>query len=252
MIPDDLVKLLAEAENVAVLTGAGVSAESGLPTFRDAQTGLWSKFSAEDIATPAGYRRNPALVWKWYAQLAHATPNPAHLTLAELEKRYPHFALITQNIDNLHQKAGSRNIIELHGNATCARCLEEDTPVNDWSETGDLPPKCPRCGAILRPGVVWFGEHPPETAIAQALSACRQCEVFLSIGTSTVVYPAASLPFLAKESGAKIVEINTTPTALTPEADYVLCGPAGTILPELLQQLPPRTHSQKNVHPTPD
>ena len=169
-IPAELLQRLAAAKSVTVLTGAGVSAESGVPTFRDAQTGLWAKFSPEELATPRAFRRNPRLVWEWYEWrrklVAGAKPNPAHLALAEMENLFLRFHLITQNVDGLHQRAGSRNVIELHGNITRTKCSEEGTIVSSWKDTGDVPPKCPACGGLLRPDVVWFEEPMPEAGDA--------------------------------------------------------------------------------------
>lgn len=240
-IPSALISRLTTAKRVAVLTGAGVSAESGVPTFRDAQTGLWEKYKPEDLATPRAFKRNPRLVWEWYAWrrqlVAAAKPNPAHLALAEMEKLFPHFDLITQNVDGLHQLAGNRNVIELHGNITRTKCFTENTVVSSWENTGAVPPKCPRCGGLLRPDVVWFEEPLPEVEMQQAIDASDTCDVFLSVGTSTVVYPAASLPPRALRSGATVVEINPQPTPFTDQATYVLPGAAGEILPRLLSQL---------------
>jgi NAD-dependent deacetylase len=228
---------------VAVLTGSGISAESGVPTFRDAQTGLWAKFKPEELATPEAFQRQPKLVWEWYAWrrelVARAQPNAGHLALVELERRLPAFTLLTQNVDGLHQRAGSPNVIELHGNLTRTKCFEENVVVDKWEQTGDVPPKCPRCGGRLRPDVVWFNETLPEEAIARAVEASRQCDFFLSIGTSSQVYPAASLPFDALERGATVVEINPNPTPLTPHATFVLHGQAGSILSELVRSLRP-------------
>jgi NAD-dependent deacetylase len=239
--PPELIRKLASANSVAVLTGAGVSAESGVPTFRDAQTGLWAKFKPEELATPTAFRRNPKLVWEWYAWrrkiVADVLPNPAHRTLAEMEKLFPQFHLITQNVDGLHQRAGSRNVIELHGNITRTKCFDEGTIVSSWKETGDVPPKCPNCGGLLRPDVVWFEEPMPEKEMELALRASTTCEIFFSIGTSTVVYPAASLPFEALRSGATVVEINPQPTPFTEQARFVLSGAAGVVLPELLGRI---------------
>ena len=247
MFPPDLIQRLAAAKRVTVLTGAGVSAESGVPTFRDAQTGLWAKFSPEDLATPRAFRRNPRLVWEWYAWrrqlVAEAKPNPAHLALAEMETLFPHFQLITQNVDGLHQRAGSRKVIELHGNITRTKCFDEGTVVSSWKETGAVPPKCPNCGGWLRPDVVWFEEAMPEAEMELAAKASTACEVFLSIGTSTAVYPAASLPFEALRSGATVVEINPQPTPLTAQADFALAGAAGKVLPELMEALNGLRHS---------
>ena len=240
--PPELIEFLTKVRRVTVLTSAGVSAESGVPTFRDAQTGLWSNFKPEELATPTAFRRNPRLVWEWYAWrrtlLAGAQPNPAHRALVELEKRVPQFTLITQNVDGLHQRAGSRNVIELHGNITRTKCFDEDKVVTSWPETGDVPPKCPRCGGLLRPDVVWFEEAMPEEETSRAFARSGDCEILLSVGTSTVVHPAAALPFHALENGAMVVEINPDATPLTGKADYVLTGAAGVVLPELLKAWP--------------
>lgn len=240
-IPAELIRQLAAARRVAALTGAGVSAESGVPTFRDAQTGLWAKFKPEDLATPQAFRRNPRLVWEWYEwrrkRVADVQPNPAHLALAEMEKRFPRFQLITQNVDGLHQRAGSRNVIELHGNITRTKCFDEGTIISSWPDTGDIPPKCPNCGGLLRPDVVWFEEPMPEAELELAMQASTRCDIFFSIGTSAAVYPAASLPYEALRNGATTVEINPQPTPFTSQSHYVLAGPAGVVLPQLLASL---------------
>ena len=238
MIDEALAAALRGAERVAVLTGAGVSAESGVPTFRDALTGLWARYRPEDLATPEAFRRNPKLVWEWYAWrrelVSRASPNPGHLALAEMERRVPAFTLITQNVDGLHHRAGSRNVIELHGNIARVKCSDEGLAVESWAETGEIPPRCPRCGGYLRPDVVWFGEMLSPDALRAAEQAARSCQVFLSIGTSGLVYPAAGLPLLAAQSGAIVVEVNPGATPLTDHADYVLNGPAGRMLPLLV------------------
>ena len=240
-IPAVLLQKLATAQRVAVLTGAGVSAESGVPTFRDAQTGLWSQYKPEDLATPRAFRRNPRLVWEWYEWrrklVAGAQPNPAHLALVEMEKLFPQFDLITQNVDGLHHRAGSRCVIELHGNITRTKCFDEDKVVASWPDTGDVPPKCPNCGGLLRPDVVWFEESMPEREMQLAATAATTCEVFLSIGTSTVVYPAAALPGEALQGGATVVEINPQKTPFTAQAHFALAGAAGAVLPELITGL---------------
>ncbi len=240
-IPAELIRKLATSKSVAVLTGAGISAESGVPTFRDAQTGLWANFRSEDLATPRAFRRNPKLVWEWYAWrrglVAKAQPNAGHLALAELEKRLVVFHLITQNVDGLHQRAGSRTVIELHGNITRTKCFDEGTPVTEWKDDGEVPPRCPRCGGWLRPDVVWFEEPMPEAELEAAVRASATCDVLFSIGTSALVYPAADLPFQARRHGATIVEVNPQPTPLTDEAQFVLAGPAGEVLTELVKTL---------------
>jgi len=237
-IPRELIEKLRAAHRLTVLTGAGVSAESGVPTFRDAQTGLWARYRAEDLATPGAFRSNPRLVWEWYAWrrqlVAQAKPNPAHLALAEVERLYPQFDLITQNVDGLHQRAGSRRVIELHGNINRTKCFDEDVVVEQWPDNGDVPPKCPRCGGPLRPDVVWFEEALPVEALDEAVRASGACEMFLSIGTSGLVYPAAGLPDAALRNGAIVVEINPQPTAFTERAHFSLAGAAGVVLPALL------------------
>jgi NAD-dependent deacetylase len=239
VIPQELIERLAAARRVAVLTGAGISAESGIPTFRDALTGLWANYDPQELATPEGFARNPKLVWEWYAErrarIAGVQPNPGHVALAALEKRYADFTLVTQNIDSLHQRAGSREVIELHGNIARVKCAREDTVVSEFAED-ESPPRCP-CGAYLRPDVVWFGEMLPADALARAEEAAERCEVLLSIGTSAEVYPAAELPLRALSAGATVVEINPESTALTRHAHFALQGPAGAILPQLLQEL---------------
>ncbi len=240
-IPTDLVSAVKTARHIAVLTGAGVSAESGVPTFRDAQTGLWARYSPEELATPQAFRRNPRLVWEWYEWrrrlVAHAQPNPAHLALVQLEQIVPRLTLITQNVDGLHRRAGSRNVVELHGNITRTICFDDRQVVESWADTGDVPPRCPRCGGLLRPDVVWFGESLPPDALQTAFAAAEQCDLFFSIGTSTVVQPAASLPFTALQAGVPVVEINPQETPLTPYARWTLTGPAGKVLPALLRHV---------------
>lgn len=240
-IPPELVERLRSARYVAVLTGAGISAESNIPTFRDAQTGLWAQYSPEELATPQAFRRDPRLVWEWYGWrrelVGQAKPNPGHLALAELERRIPSFTLITQNVDGLHQQAGSRNVIELHGNINRTKCFEEGDVVDSWPATTEVPPRCPRCGGYLRPDVVWFGETLPRQALSAAFEAAEQCDLFMSIGTSSVVQPAASLPVTALGRGAVVVEINPDRTPLTSQVSYVLQGAAGQVLPRLVEAL---------------
>ncbi|MFQ5422096.1 MAG: NAD-dependent deacylase, partial [Anaerolineae bacterium] len=220
IFPETLLLKLRDAQKVAVLTGAGISAESGVPTFREAQTGLWAKYDPEELATPHAFRRNPRLVWEWYAWrrelVANAEPNPGHYALAEMEKRVPNFTLITQNVDGLHPRAGSQRTVALHGDITRVKCSRDGRPVTTWPETEEVPPRCPRCGGLLRPDVVWFGEGLPPDALRTAVTAARSCDVFLSIGTSALVQPAASLPIEALNNGAYVVEVNMNETPLTP------------------------------------
>lgn len=238
-MPQGLVASMREATSVAVLTGSGISAESGVPTFREAQTGLWARYDPQQLATPEAFARDPGLVWEWYewrrGLVGAAEPNPGHKALADLERRVPEFALVTQNVDGLHARAGNREVIELHGNITRTRCSVEGAVVEGYEEAGK-PPLCPGCGAPLRPDVVWFGEMVPAGALEAASEAARGCDLFLSVGTSSLVYPAAGLPHEALEYGATVVEINADQTPLTRHADYALRGRAGEILPELVRR----------------
>jgi NAD-dependent deacetylase len=228
---------LKQAQSVAVLTGAGVSAESGVPTFRG-YNGLWKHYRAEDLATPGAFARDPKLVWEWYdwrrGLIAQAKPNAGHRALVELEKRVPSFTLITQNVDGLHELAGSRNVLRLHGsiwNVRCTACERER--VDRQTPLPEIPPKC-KCGGLLRPGVVWFGEPLPPQVWQDAEAAARMAEVFLLVGTSAVVYPAAGLAQIAKASGARLVDINIAETVLSGGIDQFLQGPSGELLPQLI------------------
>jgi NAD-dependent deacetylase len=237
-IPDELREALRKARFVAALTGAGVSAESGLATFRDAQSGLWARFDPRELATPSAFARNPKLVWDWYAwrreRVASAQPNAAHHALVELERRAPQFLLATQNVDGLHQRAGSRTVVELHGNIGRVKCSREGTVVDRWHAPAGEVPRCSSCGALLRPDVVWFEEMLPGHALAAAEDAARNCDLLLVVGTSAEVYPAAALPSLAANHGAVVVEVNPNRTPLSAFADYVLRGAAGVVLPQLV------------------
>ncbi len=237
--PAELLQKLRSAMRIAVLTGAGISQESGLRTFRDPQNGLWQQYRPEELASPEGFQRNPKLVWDWYAYRREAVkgarPNPAHYALVEMERHVTHFTLITQNVDGLHQMAGSRNVIELHGNIQRVRCSVCGERTLDWEEDMLEVPRCKRCGGFLRPDVVWFGESLPVQALQAAVEAARQAQVFFSVGTSGLVQPAASLPYAAKNRGALLVEINLEATPLTPRADFAFRGRAGEILPALVR-----------------
>ena len=233
--------LLSKARAIVVLTGAGISAESGIPTFRDALTGMWSRFKPEDLATPDAFRRDPARVWAWYAErrakVAGVAPNAGHRALAKVEEdaaaRGAGFTLVTQNVDGLHHAAGSRGIHELHGNIRRVKCFDHGHDAPSWDEAGEIPPRCRVCGSMLRPDVVWFGEMLPEGALERALEAAAGCDVFLSVGTSGLVEPAASLAFAALDAGAAVIEVNPDRTPLTSSASIALRGAAGVVLPRL-------------------
>jgi NAD-dependent protein deacetylase/lipoamidase len=238
--PPELLKVMQSARRVAVLTGAGISAESGVPTFRGNE-GLWSKFRPEELATVEAFMSNPKLVWEWYLHrrelMSKVTPNPGHLALVEMERHFEDFTLITQNIDGLHRAAGSRNLLEVHGNISRNKCFECGQPFSGEIDisAGDLP-LC-KCGGRIRPDVVWFGELLPEEAVTAAFDAAARAELFFSVGTSALVHPAAAMPFAAKRNGAYLVEINLEPTPLTEFADFALHGKAGEILPKIVKKL---------------
>jgi NAD-dependent deacetylase len=232
---------LRDASSIAVLTGAGVSAESGVPTFRGGTPGtpgLWKQYRAEELATPGAFARDPKLVWEWYdwrrSLIAEAKPNPGHYALAAAEARAAKFTLITQNVDGLHELAGSRNVLRLHGSIWMLRCIECDCEREDRrTPLPEIPPRC-ECGGMLRPGVVWFGEALPAKIWQEAEKAAREADLFLLIGTSAVVYPAAGLAELAKSRGARVVEINIAETPVSHRVDASLRGTAAEILPQLL------------------
>ncbi|MEM8535800.1 MAG: NAD-dependent deacylase [Chloroflexota bacterium] len=238
-IPPKLIEALRNAQHVAVLTGAGISAESGLPTFRDPMTGLWAQYRPEELDTPQAFQRNPRLVWEWFDWrrqiVAEAEPNPAHYALVDIERHVPQFTLLTQNIDSLHQKAGSSHVIELHGNLSRTKCNEDGTIVETWEETDDPPPRCPRCDSLLRPDVVWFGERLTDEAFDTATQATRDCDLFLSIGTSGTVEPAAHLPYRALDGGAVVVLTNLDVPNRDTHPLYMINAPAGQLLPTLVQ-----------------
>jgi NAD-dependent deacetylase len=236
---DEVQERLAGARRVSVLTGAGMSAESGVPTFRDAQTGLWSRFDPMQLASEQGFRADPSLVWRWYAgrrdAVARAEPNPGHVALAREERRGRRLVVITQNVDDLHRRAGSTHVVELHGAIARTICLakcgfrEDDHARLPPGE----PPRCPNCGDWLRPGVVWFGEMLDPEQLAAAEAAATACDVMLVVGTSGMVYPAAGLPLAARQAGATVVIVNPAPSEIDDCAHRVLRGTAAATLPRL-------------------
>lgn len=252
-------KLLYNGQRIAVLTGAGVSKESGIPTFRDAVDGLWANYDPMQLATPQAFQRDPKLVWEWYEYrrelMRPAQPNPGHTALAQIEACAPEFLLITQNIDELHERAGSRRVVHLHGKLSENKCFANcrGTPTllpRDALDLRETPPRCPYCGAFARPNVVWFGEVLPPDVLFEAIEFCETCDVLLVIGTSGVVQPAASLATVAKRSGAVVIEINPDATTFSPWSDVKLAYPSGIILPpivEIMQHMQ-RTQYDRTQH----
>jgi len=237
----NVLQKIKSSKHISILTGAGVSAESGVPTFRG-EEGLWNNYRAEELATPQAFERDPNLVWRWYdwrrTLLAPLKPNAGHYALSQMENFYDNFTLITQNVDGLHRMAGSKNLVELHGNIWLMRCAAEGTVTeNKNAPLVAMPPKCNECGGLLRPHIVWFGESLDEDILTRAFSSAEQCDLFFVIGTSGVVQPAASLASIAKQNGAMVIEINLEPTPITDVADATLLGPSAKVLPGLLNAM---------------
>lgn len=247
----EAARRLAQVKRLVVLTGAGISKESGIPTFREAQEGLWARYDPLQMASRAGFLNNPKLVWEWYeyrfGMVEAARPNPGHLAIAELERIIPDTAVITQNIDGLHQAAGSRAVYELHGSIRRYKCLSgRHTGFTraDVIALGERPPRCPHCSDPIRPDVVWFGEYLPEDVLATAFALSEQCDGMLVVGTSGVVQPAASLPFVAARAGALLIDVNPEHDEIADLADIYLQGRGGEVLPQLVAAL--RTAKQSN------
>jgi NAD-dependent deacetylase len=242
MFSDLLIKKLEQATTVAALTGAGISAESGVPTFRGEQ-GLWKNYKPEELANFDSFIKNPKLVWQWYNfrknLIRQVQPNPGHHALVKMETLFQNFFLITQNVDNLHRLAGNKRIYELHGNIMRNRCVDCYKQCRDLLMNAEGLPYCD-CGGLIRPDVVWFGESLPEKELTKSFEAAETADIFFSIGTSAVVQPAASLPIQAKRAGAYVVEINNEPTVITDYVDESILGKSGEILPKLI------THIIKN------
>jgi NAD-dependent deacetylase len=242
----DIVGALRDANRVVILTGAGVSAESGIPTFRDKQTGLWENYDGAELATPYAFERDPSLVWGWYewrrALMLGSKPNAAHQAIAAMSKLVPRLTLVTQNVDDLHERAGSQDVLHLHGElsrpycAGCRRSYVLSRGISDLPAGGARmePPRCEACGAMVRPGVVWFGESLPELAWRAACEAARQCDVFFCCGTSSLVQPAASLTDMAIAAGAVTVQINPNATDYDGSVSVAIRGPAGVVLPRIV------------------
>jgi NAD-dependent deacetylase len=243
-LPSKLITVLQNARRVLVLTGAGMSAESGVPTFRDAQSGLWAKFRPEELATPQAFQSNPETVWNWYEErrenIRKVSPHAGHMALVEMEQYFEDLLLVTQNVDGLHQQAGSTAVVELHGNIMQTICSETGQAIDDaWIESScGQPPASPHHPqGLARPAVVWFGEQLPAHAMNRATNAALECDVCFSIGTSTLVQPAASLPFLALNAGAVVIEINPLPTPLSDKVSFSLCTTAAEALTDIATTL---------------
>jgi len=235
-----VIAVFDPAKKIVVLTGAGISAESGVPTFRG-EDGLWRRYRAEELATLAAFQASPQLVWEWYdwrrGIIGKAEPNPGHQAIAEMEQRFPHFSLITQNVDGLHRRAGNSKVIEIHGNLWQMRCVREGRVHEDRRvPLPEIPPMC-ACGAMLRPHVIWFGESLDQEDLAQAYGLIEECDLLLVVGTSAVVQPVASFSLMAKQAGAFVLEVNMEPTPLSSIADASFRGKAGEILPALLEKI---------------
>jgi NAD-dependent deacetylase len=238
---DRAAEIVAGAGRIAVFSGAGISAESGVPTFRDAVHGLWENHSIEEVATPEAVRRNPRLVWEFYEgrrkNMLSVEPNPGHLAIAEMEGEFPEVVTITQNIDGLHQRAGSRRVLEVHGSLWKAHCDSCGAARDPFPYPApEIPPPCD-CGSVLRPSVVLFGEVLPEDVFEEAAHFASGCDVCLVVGTSGAVWPAAGIPLVARDAGHPTIEINPEPTELSRELDLTVRGPSGEILPRLLARV---------------
>ncbi len=246
---DGSVRILSDARNVTVLTGAGMSSESGVPTFRDALTGLWAQYDPRELATPEAFARNPARVFGWYLsrwrRVRAVEPHSGHRALVALASLFEKFSIITQNVDGLHQRAGSQDVVELHGSLSLFRCAARGHPFDAddldalaSGPEGDVqPPSCVVCGSPIRPAVVWFGEMLPPEAMSRATQAVTACQVLLVVGTSAVVYPAAELPQVAQAHGAKVIEVNPSHTPLSETADVWWPASAGAALPTLVEAI---------------
>ncbi|MEU4677830.1 NAD-dependent deacylase [Micromonospora sp. NPDC023737] len=246
-LPREAGELLGDARRVVVFTGAGISAESGVPTFRDDLTGLWARFDPQRLATAEAFHADPDLVWGWYewrrARVSRAEPNAGHRAISIIQNRAPECSVVTQNVDDLHERAGSHGVIHLHGSLFAPRCVAAAHPAT-FAPVSEIatpdegrrvpPPRCPSCAALVRPGVVWFGEALPEAALTAAVEAAAACDVLLTVGTSGVVYPAAEIPGVAARVGATVIQVNPEPTPLDRVATINLRGTAAHVLPALV------------------
>ena len=236
------VRILENAKSVVVSSGAGMSKESGIPTFRDAPSALWENFRPEQLATRGGFRSDPSLVWRWYDErrrmISEVAPNPGHVAIVDLEKRVDRVVVVTQNIDNLHREAGSTDVLEVHGNIFRYQCFDRGHPIETLPDDDHVPPRC-HCGSLIRPAVVWFGENLPVDVLDRVYRELENCDAVIVVGTSGVVFPAAGFPEYARRFGARVVEVNPEPSEITPTVDVFLRGPAGEVLPDLVRALAP-------------
>lgn len=236
---EEFIEKLKAAKNIVFFTGAGISAESGIPTFRG-KDGIWNKLKPEELASFDAFMRNPDMVWEWYQyrrKIIHETkPNPGHFAVAEFEKYFDNVVVVTQNVDNLHNSSGSSTVYELHGNIERNYCVDCREPYYIDSDKESLP-KCKFCGGLIRPDVVWFGEMLPQETFAKSEKAAAQSDICIIAGTSAVVYPAAYIPFTAKDAGSYLVEVNVAPTEISNLVDYSIIGRFGDILPEMLNEV---------------
>ncbi|MEN9935380.1 MAG: hypothetical protein RLZZ387_1959 [Chloroflexota bacterium] len=238
-LPEHVLHRLKTAQRVVVLTGGGMAAESGVPSFRDSHTGEWAQYDVSELATPQAYLRNPRLVWEWYDHRRRsadgAEPSPAHYALVDLEQHYPSFTLITQTIDSLHWRAGSRDLVEINGCLRRSRCYEAGHTAVSWDEDGEIPPHCSHCGSPLRPDVVMFGEGLPHAELRKAQRAVEQCDLFVIVGAVGAIEPVASFPFVARRVGAFALTIAPEDSVYSLMADYVIPATPGAVLPDLVR-----------------
>jgi NAD-dependent deacetylase len=240
-LPENVLLRLKTARRAVVLTGGGMAAEAGVPSFRDSHTGRWAQYDVSELATPQAYLRNPRLVWDWYDFRRRAadavTPTAAHYALVDMEQYYPSYILVTQTIDGLHWRAGSRDMVELNGCLRRSRCYEAGHMALSWDEDGDLPPRCPHCGSPLRPDVVMFGEGLPHAELRKAQHAVEHCDLFMTVGAVGAIEPVASFPFVAKRVGAFVLSIGPEDSVYSLMADHVIPATPGEVLPELVRQV---------------
>ncbi|MBV7477511.1 NAD-dependent deacylase [Pseudomonas sp. PDM31] len=248
-VTEQAVDVLQKAKKVVFFTGAGISADSGIPTYREKLSGVWAGFDPRDLETAKAFRKNPGLVWGWYLwrrlRVAQAEPNPAHLAVARLANSQRQVSVITQNIDDLHERAGSLNVVHLHGSLAMPKCFACHRPAvvsPDHSAVPDNgaliePPRCPRCNGKMRPAVVWYEEDLPPQAWKAAVLLVKDCDLLISVGTSGIVMPAAGLPDLALASGASVIHVNKADVAMGEEREFMLMGAAAEVLPMLLERI---------------